>query len=600
MSSLIDLSALEIGVNVLKLTVDIFSNLTFNISVLGEYEEEIFDKFLNDNKIPVNFSTKKVSYSFETKQFYIKLLHDLYAILYKKNTKIEFNSYYSFLYFLRINNYLKFLLSNSKNNIVENPKVKIYLHLSILHIRGDKEARERIGLNEGFFVGTFEELKRDYHEYEYKDTENIKNNIEKMKKYSQRYLKDFLVETFQDIVDHLRLYGKQDDNIINKMLSESNDILYSIKSKFSDDFIKKIKDFYNTKNYLIIINFFSEMKYNCITIKNKVDSNFLSKENESKYFDIGSNNDEYKQIQTKFRSRMLLSYPKICFDMGLDNEIVICSLLEADNCQDCIENYKILENLKNNIENLHNNKIREYIKIILNENEIYKFFFSILKCDIIKQFFDGILYIGKEANEFQKVSSQIEDSECFEKVYNIFLKEYDKSDFKEFKNLILIKTLSKGDRACVLTHLKRYVINPSQLFIGTEISSNEHEIEDILKGYLIVILLYETEHFLRLLDEGNKNVKAKTPRNKEGGRLFIKYLFGVESISHINDKQAKDILNLDNWKDHEKIKSIFKGQVEEDVNEYTVKKYPQSISFYSTRKTTIKTAKISAFISVKK
>ena len=223
-----------------------------------------------------------------------------------------------------------------------------------------------------------------------------------------------------------------------------------------------------------------------------------------------------------------------------------------------------------------------------------------MKATIINQFFDGILYIGKEANEFQKVSSQIEDSECFEKVYNIFLKEYDKSDFKEFKNLILIKTLSKGDRACVLTHLKRYVINPSQLFIGTEISSNEHEIEDILKGYLIAILLYETEHFLRLLDEGNKNVKAKTPRNKEGGRLFIKYLFGVESISHINDKQAKDILNLDNWKDHEKIKSIFKGQVEEDVNEYTVKKYPQSISFYSTRKTTIKTAKISAFISVKK
>jgi len=89
MSSLIDLSALEIGVNVLKLTVDIFSNLTFNISVLGEYEEEIFDKFLNDNKIPVNFSTKKVSYSFETKQFYIKLLHDLYAILYKKIQKLS-------------------------------------------------------------------------------------------------------------------------------------------------------------------------------------------------------------------------------------------------------------------------------------------------------------------------------------------------------------------------------------------------------------------------------------------------------------------------------------------------------------------------------
>ena len=79
-----------------------------------------------------------------------------------------------------------------------------------------------------------------------------------MKKYSQRYLINFLVQTFQDIVDHLRLYGKQDDNIICKMLSESNDILYNIKNIFSADFIKKIKDFYNTKNYLIIINFFQK------------------------------------------------------------------------------------------------------------------------------------------------------------------------------------------------------------------------------------------------------------------------------------------------------------------------------------------------------
>ena len=53
------------------------------------------------------------------------------------------------------------------------------------------------------------------------------------------------------------------------------------------------------------------MKYNSTIIKNKIDSYFLIKEYESKYFDTGLNKDEYKQIQTKVKSRMLLSYPKI-------------------------------------------------------------------------------------------------------------------------------------------------------------------------------------------------------------------------------------------------------------------------------------------------
>ena len=106
-------------------------------------------------------------------------------------------------------------------------------------------------------------------------------------------------------------------------------------------------------------------------------------------------------------------------------------------------------------------------------------------------------------------------------------------------------------------------------------------------------MLQETEQFLRLLDEGNnKNVRISTPKSKEGGRLFIKYIFGVESISRISQEQAKIILNLDNWKDHKKIKSIFEGQLEEaNVNEYYSKIYPKSISFYSTKKNINETTK---------
>ena len=130
-------------------------------------------------------------------------------------------------------------MSNSKLNVVENPIIKIYLHLLFLHLRASEEEREKIGLNEGFFLGTFEELKKEYHEYdydyEYKDTESIKNIIKKMKKNSQRYLKGFLIEIFQEIIDFWKLYGNQDDIIINKMINESNDISYNIFGKFSDD-----------------------------------------------------------------------------------------------------------------------------------------------------------------------------------------------------------------------------------------------------------------------------------------------------------------------------------------------------------------------------
>ena len=72
-----------------------------------------------------------------------------------------------------------------------------------------------------------------------------------------------------------------------------------------------------------------------------------------------------------------------------------------------------------------------------------------------------------------------------------------------------------------------------------------------------------------------------TPREKEGGKLFIKYLLGVESIGHINLEQAKNLLELKNWKNIDKIKSIFKDQKEND--NFTTKKncFPNTISFYS-------------------
>jgi hypothetical protein len=112
---------------------------------------------------------------------------------------------------------------------------------------------------------------------------------------------------------------------------------------------------------------------------------------------------------------------------------------------------------------------------------------------------------------------------------------------------------------------------------------NEDKIKLILKGYLMVIILHETEHYFRLLNK-NKKVSDFTPREQEGGRLFIKYLFGVYSINHINETQANLILNIENWSDHQKIKNIFSEQIEDyeenDINEFILNHFTNSISFF--------------------
>ena len=158
------------------------------------------------------------------------------------------------------------------------------------------------------------------------------------------------------------------------------------------------------------------------------------------------------------------------------------------------------------------------------------------------------------------------DSENFNECYSIFMNEYDKKNdgYKKFKSLIIHKILPYGDRAYTLKKLKKLIINPAQFFLGNNLKG-EVGMKTIIKGYLTIILLHETEHFLRLFDENN-NVFPLTSRENEGGQLFIKYLLDVCSINHINSTQANDILDIDTWKDHEKLKKIFIGQLE-DIEE---------------------------------
>ena len=608
MSSFFDRSALEIGNSVLRLLIEIFCYLRNNNSSFKQEAEEIFMNFIIKNNIDIDNSSGDINFDFETKRFYIKILYQLNKIV-NGDIKIKFNSYYSLLLVLKINNVLDIILSKNNKNVIDNPKVKIYLYLLFLHITGEKKIVEKLGLNEGFFLGTYKELMQEYPGYEYKDSKYIKDVINKWKKKIKISLRYYFLNIFKKILEYLKNYGKEDD-LIKRMKKDADIIYYELEKNNLKGIEDDLKKFYDNQDYLIILNYISEMFYNNDTIKEPIDSVLLNKI-KSKYCDIKIDDylnlefdrDKYEEYQTTIKVRMLLSYPKLIYDIGLDNEILICTLMQknSENPYNSIENYKVMENINNNIENLDNTKIEEYMKKILDDNEFYKTFFSILESNLIKTFFCGNLYIEENETGVNILDSKIEGSECFEYAYKNFLKKYNKQNFEDFKNLIIIKTLSKGTRTCILTELNKYIINARQLYIGADINEQNSELKEILEGYLIVILLQETEQFLRLLDEGNnKNVRISTPKSKEGGRLFIKYIFGVESISRISQEQAKVFLNLDNWKDHKKIKSIFEGQLEEaNINEYYSKIYPKSISFYSTRKNINETTKDNSYMPFK-
>lgn len=599
--------------NALKTILEIFNQLFKN--------EKIVDNkiiLLNiSNFIPSelisnknNLSIKELNVNIEnrtleSKDFYLMHLSE-YASLILKGIKIELNSYYSFLYFMRIINYLNILIS-SNNNIIENKKIKIFFELFLIFLKKDKENYEKEDLNEAFFVGTFKELKKSYSNNLYKDSSLIEDTLKRWKKEYNKKLLNMIEITFSNIKNILKENTNPSDTSILKMKEIVNEIegkVFNIYFKQIEDpyindinnlgdLLDKVKNFYSNEEYLLFTNYCSEIIKSGEELEKEIDLKSLQKkENKSKYLkayftpDNTQNDinklDSYKTYKKKMNYRMYLSSFKKFFDMNLNNEILICTILMENFRLGANNSLDLIENTENNVENLDNDEISEMIEDILNDNEFYKLFFLILKTDIVKKFFTNILYLDENGEEYNFVDSNIENSECFKNIYEKFMK-YDDEDnsFQDFKNLIIIKTLSKGDRACVITKLKKIIINPSQFFIGKKIEKNA--IKEIIKGYLLVILLHETEHFLRLLNE-EKDVFNRTPRNKEGGRLFIKYIFGVESISHIDESQAKKLLNINNWKDHSIIKVIFDGQKENrDIDKYFQEIYPNSISFYSSK-----------------
>ena len=88
--------------------------------------------------------------------------------------------------------------------------------------------------------------------------------------------------------------------------------------------------------------------------------------------------------------------------------------------------------------------------------------------------------------------------------------------------------------------------------IEINLSNPNHNWDELLKAYLIFVIIHEQNHFIkRYFNEEIDYNLCRTPKINdinEGGEQLIDLLFDERLInSYINVEQAQYILNIDNW-----------------------------------------------------
>jgi len=126
-----------------------------------------------------------------------------------------------------------------------------------------------------------------------------------------------------------------------------------------------------------------------------------------------------------------------------------------------------------------------------------------------------------------------------------------------FINLFRLKYLPLGIRAITNFNLK-IIINSLYYEFNDNICDINKKI--ILKAVFKVLIIREIMHILKYLknDANFKDIPhTHTPREREGGKKLINYLFGKPTIKRINLQEAEKINNIKNWENVNYLRTIF-------------------------------------------
>ena len=549
-------------------------------------EAEFFIKNNESNKIQINEIIKEINEnnSIKTKKFSLELWEsnkDFYVNLFEysnfylkkllnfEKPKLNYLPKSSFAIngLLNLLNFILNILQNYKE-AYKNDKIKFLINILCEILTGKSKKIINNGI---FYQASIFELKNEFKELNYNEHKIIKkiNEIfkEKALKKIERVKNDLFdyiihiydVSTFnltENINDEINKYSKI---INNKSIEEKNKILEIIdelgnkKKDIKNTFLKfkQIKKNYKNSNELID---------NCI--KNEKIFNYF-KEFSSYY---------YKKLNKSIEEKYILNnilLPSGIFNIDLTNQedLNIIYDIEYNKKYEFDDNFIEIENtfyekylkIKEEINEFKKSKSyeNEINNIIYNDNFMNEFY-NILNSDSVtfylnnKRKYDDLF--NYNVNIILDKNKEADDN--LKDQFQQFLSDT-KNNYSKFRKLIIIKQLGFKIKSLVDSSM-RIFINP---ILNFSKECNEEQRESILKSYLKLLLLHELINLLKYYPINDKypEITSITSREKENEELFIYYLFGQTVIYKINYSQSKEINNISNWNNIDKLKKIFKN-----------------------------------------
>ena len=331
---------------------------------------------------------------------------------------------------------------------------------------------------------------------------------------------------------------KDEHIILHKALVEENKI---VKGKVKNDEKEKI---IKMEELRLEIKFFEEQDISELVID-----------------DIKKDEDkETKYIEKKFTYNKVLNLNKnniynILFFLDIYDQFKENNLKNID---ELFVEYK--NNFISSVKKLNCINYNSFYDLI-SDNDFKNEIIALLKSKPIHtylneyRYYDVIDEKNKNQNEYEfKFVKKGED--FVENLSNEYQKlmEYLKDDIF-FINLFRLKYLPLGIKAFVNYNLKIFV-NSLHYEFNENIDENNKNI--IFRAALKIIIIHEIIHILKYLKNNiDFNNIPETPREREGGKMFINYLFGMPVIKSINLEQAKKINNINFWEDVEILRKIF-------------------------------------------
>jgi len=450
--------------------------------------------------------------------------------------------------------FLEYLINILEKDKESYQKDCIKFNILILLLYLSKNDCKKLVCSNGYFNICINELKTIYKDIEPPKTCSIDSEIEN--KYKEQKIKSFynVIKSIESYFNSNQNYEELEkvNGFLSKCLNEE------INSDNIEEFIKENEEY---------IKIYVERYYKILHIPVK--------------------KEEYER------------HKKILFSLN-DLDQISCYLQICQN-----ENFHLIENFNKvyepiSISQKKEEDLSEDLKIIISSDDFYEKLKEILMSKSVQNYifrkrkFNDI--IDKNIKEFYNFSfvdelsnlpsQNNEDDDInvddLKKEYDIFMEKYTQKDW--FKSIITYKYLPNGIRGFV-NQTMMIAVNPlfikkSNLFLEKE---NKDIKKKILSSYLIILLIHEIIHLLKFLKKSNfEKIEdlPSTPNGKEGGEMFINYLFGNPIITKIKEYQSDKILDINNWKDLSKLRDIFQINLNEHKDGNVDNEY--YISFYNT------------------